>query len=102
MIICFSCCKAVLARLTENTFLTGGFTNWKYATRHFTKQSSEFHKLAVAALNVSVNIVEMFSIHVSQEKRDHLIYVLSTIQYFARQGLMEVTMTRIQIFVTSL
>ena len=45
-VVCFSCCKAVKSgkvresKITENTFLTGGFTNWKDATRQFTKHES--------------------------------------------------------------
>ena len=69
-----------MTKITKNT-LTGGFTNWKDATRQFTKyESCEFHKLAVAALSVRVGIAEMMSKQVSQERKvnhDQLMTVLS-------------------------
>ena len=82
--------KVRLSSITEQAFLTG-FTNWKDATRQFAKhEKCEFHKSAVASLNVKVDVAEMLSKQVSQERkanRDHLMTVLSTIRFLARQGL---------------
>lgn len=54
---CFTCCKAArqgkvrLTGLAEQAFLIKGFTNWKDATRVFSKhEASDFHKQAVAAM----------------------------------------------------
>ena len=58
-----------MSKITENAFLTGGFTNWKDTTRQFTKhECCEFHKLVVAALNVRVDIAEMLSKQVMRGK----------------------------------
>lgn len=58
-----------MTKITENTYFNGGFTNWKDTTRQFTKhESCEFHKLAVAALNVRVDIAEMLLKQVKREK----------------------------------
>ena len=82
---------AVLASLTglaEQAFLVNGFTNWKDATRVFSKhEASDFHKQAVAAMANKADVGVMFSSQLAKEKqsnREYLLYVMFTIQFLAR------------------
>ena len=51
-----------LSGSAEPAFLVNGFTNWKDATRNFSKHKScDFYKLAAAALTSQVDTGEMFS-----------------------------------------
>ncbi len=94
---CFVCCKAVkegkirLSSYTEGSFLVKGFTNWKDATRMFTKhESCDFHKSTAVALASRVDVGDMLSKQAATEKqqnRQYLLKVLSSIRFLARQGL---------------
>lgn len=94
---CFICCKAVKGRKvrlsfkTEKSFLVNGFTNWKDATRIFSRhESCEFHKSSAAALSSNVDVSDMLSKQAAAEKqqnRQYLLKVLTSIRFLARQGL---------------
>ena len=94
---CFICCKATkekklkLNGLTEGTFLSSGYTNWKDATRNFTKhEQCEFHKQVAVVLSKTKDVSEMLSSRLAADKEKNRMYflkVLSTIRYLARQGL---------------
>ena len=72
-------------------FLVSGFTNWKAATRIFSKhETCDFHRSAAAALTDQVDIGEMLSKQCATEKRanrEYLLKILSSICFLARQGL---------------
>ena len=53
----------------EPAFLVTGFTNWKDATRNFSKhESCDFHKSPAAALASYVDIEDMLSKQYASEK----------------------------------
>ena len=95
--LCFTCCKAAkqgkvkLTGLADQAFLIKGFTNWKDATRVYSKhESSDFHKQAVAAMANKADVGEMFSSQLVREKqtnREYLLNVMSIIRFLARQAL---------------
>ncbi len=88
---CFTCCKAFkqgkvrLTGVAESAFTINGFTNWKDATKAFTKHgASSLHMQAVDSLKSEVDVGEMLSSQHAKEKRDHrdyLFQVLSAIRY---------------------
>ena len=68
---CFTCCKAVE---TGKVKLSGSaepaFTNWKDATRYFSKRKNcDFHKSAAATLTSQVDIREILSKQYASEKQ---------------------------------
>ena len=80
-----------LTGLAEQAFLIKGFTNWKDATRVFSKhEASDFHKQAVAAMANKADVGVMLSSQLAKEKqsnREYLLHVMSTIRFLARQAL---------------
>ena len=83
--------KVKLSGTAEPAFLVNGFTNWKDATRNFTKHGTcDFHRSAAAALTNRVDIGEMLSKQYATEKRanrEYLLKILSSVRFLARQGL---------------
>ena len=48
--------------LADQAFLIKGFTNWKDATRGYSKyEASDFHKQAIDAMSNKADVVEMLS-----------------------------------------
>ena len=94
---CFSCCKAAregkvrLTGLADQAFLIKCFTNWKDATRVYSKhEASDFHKQAVDAMSNKADVGEMLSSQLVREKQanwEYLLKVMSTMRYLARQAL---------------
>ena len=94
---CYICYKATKQRkvrisgIAEDAFIIKGSTNWKDATRVFSKHdASEFHKQALESLKNIADVGEMLSSQHHEEKsnnRDNLMKVLTTLRYLACQGL---------------
>ena len=94
---CFTCCKAVndgrkkVTGQAEGSFLANCFTNWKDATTKFAKhESNDFHKACAEALASTIDIGVMLNKSAVTEKqatREHLLTILSTVRFLARQGL---------------
>ena len=83
--------RAVSNGVTEQAFLVKGFTNWKAATRCFSRhESCDCHKLCAAALASTVDVGNMLSQKAAAEKkanREYLLKLLSSVQFHACQGL---------------
>ena len=78
---CFTCCRAArrgivrLTGLAEQAFLIKGFTNWKDATRVFSKHEAlDFHKQAVAAMANKADVGVMLSSQLAKEKQTMSTY----------------------------
>ena len=77
--------------MTEQAFLVKGFTNWKDATRCFSRhESCDFHKVCTAALASTVDVGDMLSQQAAAEKkanREYLLKLLSSVRFLACQEL---------------
>ena len=77
-----------LTGLANEAFLIKGYTNWKDATRVYSKhEASDFHKQAVAAMANKVDVGEMLSSQLVREKqtnREYFLNVMSIVRFLAR------------------
>ena len=100
-VLCFRCASANAHKLLKDSvisdisFVSKGFCNWKDATRRFNfHESSKCHNEAIYKLielpSTTGNVAEALSAQYIQDKlqrRQNLLKVLSTIKFLARQGL---------------
>lgn len=96
---CYLCMQGQTRKLitetkAEQAFVKIGFTNWKDATRAFTKhERSDSHKEAVLRLEISNECQDVGMILTSKTKNDQadsrkaLLKLISNLRFLARQGL---------------
>ena len=80
-----------LRELAEQAFISKGFTNWKDATKLYTKhEASDFDRRCIDSLKSHADVGEMLSSEYQQQRREHrdyLVQVVSSIRFLARQGI---------------
>ena len=87
--------KITTGNAQDSTFISGGFSNWKDASRCFSNdEKTATHKKAVEVVihlpKTTVDIGEMLSSTLAAEKRVNQRYLLKVshcIKYSARQGI---------------
>jgi len=94
---CFTCMTAFRNKHLhavsnkEQSFISTGFSNWKDASKKFSKhQDSHCHKEAVLKTTATVNVSEILSSALAKEhleRRKCFLKVLSSVRFLSRQGL---------------
>lgn len=87
--------KLITGNVQDSTFVSGGFSNWKDASRCFNNhEKTTTHKTAVEMVitlpRTTGDVGEMLSSTLATEKRDNRCYILKvaeTIKFLARQGI---------------
>lgn len=93
--VCVTGIKSGKLILSGNAILSGGFSNWKDATRCFIKhETSSTHKTAVDAVvtvpRTCTDVGDMLSASHASEKKANQYYVykvIENIQFLSRQGI---------------